>query len=56
MLPVRLARRLYDAAAEPKQLAVIAGGGHADSAEVNATAYFAALNGFLRKNHLSPSK
>jgi fermentation-respiration switch protein FrsA (DUF1100 family) len=54
MIPVRLARRLYDAAAEPKQLAVIAGGDHEDSAEVNPAAYFAALNGFLRTYHLSP--
>jgi len=54
MVPVRLARRLYDAAADPKQLAVIAGGGHEDSAEVNPAAYFAALNGFLRKYHLVP--
>ena len=53
MIPVRLARRLYDAAADPKQLAVIAGGDHEGSAEVNAAAYFAALNGFLRKYHLS---
>jgi fermentation-respiration switch protein FrsA (DUF1100 family) len=54
MIPVRLAHRLYDAAAEPKQLAVIAGGDHEDSAEINAAAYFAALNGFLRTYHLSP--
>jgi fermentation-respiration switch protein FrsA (DUF1100 family) len=54
MIPVRLARRLYDAAADPKQLAVIAGGGHEDSAEINAAAYFAAVNGFLRTYHLSP--
>ena len=54
MIPVRLARQLYDAAAEPKQLAVIAGGDHEDSAEINAAAYFAALNGFLRKYHLNP--
>jgi uncharacterized protein len=54
MIPVRLARRLYDAAAEPKQLAVIAGGDHEDSAEVNAAAYFAAVNSFLRTYHLSP--
>jgi len=52
MIPVRLARRLYEAAADPKQLAVIAGGGHEDSAEVNAAAYFAAVNGFLRTYHL----
>jgi len=43
-----MARRLYAAATEPKQLAVIPGGGHSDSAEVNPTAYFAALNGFLK--------
>jgi fermentation-respiration switch protein FrsA (DUF1100 family) len=54
MIPVRLARRLYEAAADPKQLAVIAGGGHEDSAEVNAAAYFAAVNGFLRTYHLGP--
>ena len=54
MLPVRFARRLYDAAADPKELAVIAGAGHEDAADVNAAAYFAALNGFLRKYHLSP--
>ena len=54
MIPVRLARRLYDAAADPKQLVVIPGGSHDDSAEVNGAAYFAALNGFLRTYHLSP--
>jgi fermentation-respiration switch protein FrsA (DUF1100 family) len=54
MIPVRLARRLFDAAADPKQLAVIPGGDHEDSAEINAAAYFAALNGFLRTYHLSP--
>jgi len=54
MVPVRLARRLYDAAAEPKQLAVIAGGGHADSVEVNTAAYFAAVTGFLNRYHLNP--
>jgi fermentation-respiration switch protein FrsA (DUF1100 family) len=53
MIPVRLAHRLYEAAADPKQLAVIAGGGHEDPAEVNPVAYFAALNGFLRQYHLS---
>ena len=54
MIPVRLARRLYDVAADPKQLAVIAGGDHEDSAELNPVAYFGALNGFLRKYRLSP--
>jgi pimeloyl-ACP methyl ester carboxylesterase len=54
MIPVRLARRLYDAAADPKQFAVIAGGDHEASAELNPAAYFAALNGFLRTYHLSP--
>jgi fermentation-respiration switch protein FrsA (DUF1100 family) len=44
-----MAHRLYDAAPEPKQIALIPGGGHEDSAEVNPTAYFSALNGFLRK-------
>jgi fermentation-respiration switch protein FrsA (DUF1100 family) len=56
MLPVRLGRRLYDAAADPKQLAVIPGGDHEDSAEVNGAAYFGALNGFLEKYHLRPPK
>jgi pimeloyl-ACP methyl ester carboxylesterase len=46
-----MARRLYDAAADPKEIAVIPGGGHEDSAEVNPAAYFAALNGFLSKYH-----
>jgi pimeloyl-ACP methyl ester carboxylesterase len=47
-----MARRLYDAAADPKEIAVIPGGGHEDSAEVNPTAYFAALNTFLSRYHL----
>ena len=54
MIPVRLAHSLYDAAADPKELAVIPGGDHDDSAEVNGAAYFAALNGFLGKYHLRP--
>jgi len=48
------ARRLYDAAPGPKQLALIPGGGHEDSAEVNPTAYFAALNGFLAHYGFKP--
>lgn len=48
-----MARRLYDAAANPKQLALIPGGGHNDSAEVNPTAYFAALNTFLARYHFN---
>jgi uncharacterized protein len=54
MLPPRLARQLYDAAPDPKQLALIPHGGHEDSAVVNATAYFAALNGFLSQYHFKP--
>jgi alpha-beta hydrolase superfamily lysophospholipase len=50
-----MAQRLYDAARDPKQLALIPGGGHEDSAEMNPTAYFAALNGFLTRYHLRPS-
>ena len=50
-----MGQRLYDAANDPKQRAVIPGGGHNDSAEVNPTAYFAALNGFLSRYHLRPS-
>jgi uncharacterized protein len=49
-----MAQRLYDAAPEPKQMALIAGGGHEDSSEVNPTAYFGALNGFLSKSGLRP--
>lgn len=51
--PVR-ARRLYDAAREPKQIAIIPGGGHEDSAEMNPTVYFGALDGFLSQYHLRP--
>ena len=54
MIPVPLARRLYDAAADPKELAVIPGGGHEDSADINPAAYFAAFDGFLRRHRLSP--
>jgi alpha-beta hydrolase superfamily lysophospholipase len=50
-----MGQRLYDAANDPKQRAVIPGGGHNDSADVNPTAYFAALNGFLSRHHLRPS-
>jgi len=51
--PVR-ARRLYDAAREPKQLAIIPGGGHEDSAEKNPTVYFGALDAFLSRYYLRP--
>jgi alpha-beta hydrolase superfamily lysophospholipase len=54
MNPPLSARRLYDAAPGPKQLALIPGGGHEDSAEVNPTAYFAALNGFLAHYGFKP--
>jgi len=54
MNPALMARRLYDAAPDPKQLALIPGGGHADSAGVNPTAYFAALNGFLSHYGFKP--
>jgi pimeloyl-ACP methyl ester carboxylesterase len=47
MVPPLMARRLYDAAPNPKQIAMIPGGGHENSAVVNATAYFDALNAFL---------
>jgi uncharacterized protein len=43
-----MAQRLYTP--EPKQMALIADGGHEDSSEVNPTAYFGALNGFLSKS------
>jgi fermentation-respiration switch protein FrsA (DUF1100 family) len=49
-----MGQRLYEAANDPKQRAVIPGGGHEDSAEVNPIAYFAALNGFLTQYHLRP--
>ena len=54
MLPARMARQLYDAATDPKQLAIIPEGGHEDSAVVNPTAYFAAPNGFLSQYHFKP--
>ena len=49
--PLR-ARRLYDAARDPKQLALIPGGGHNDSAEMNPKAYFSALDSFLLRYRL----
>ena len=54
MVPPVMARRLYDAALDPKQIALIPGGGHENSAVVNATAYFAALNAFLSQYGLKP--
>ncbi len=54
MAPPLMARRLYDAAPDPKRIAVIPGGGHEDSAVVNPTAFFAALNGFLTQYHFKP--
>ena len=54
MAPPLMARRLYDAAPDPKQMALIPGGGHEDSAVVNATAYFAALSGFLSQYGFKP--
>ena len=48
-----MGQHLYDAANDPKQRVVIPGGGHNDSAEVNPTAYFAALNGFLSRYGLA---
>ena len=50
-----MGQRLYDAANDPKQRAVIPGGGHNDSAEVNPAAYFAAFNGFLSRYRVRPS-
>jgi fermentation-respiration switch protein FrsA (DUF1100 family) len=50
-----MGQRLYDAANDPKERAVIPDGGHNDSAEMNPTAYFGALNGFLSRHHLRPS-
>jgi alpha-beta hydrolase superfamily lysophospholipase len=49
--PLR-AQRLYDTARDPKQLAIIPGAGHEDSAERNPTAYFGALNSFLLQYRL----
>jgi alpha-beta hydrolase superfamily lysophospholipase len=49
--PLR-ARRLYDSARDPKQLALIPGGGHEDSAEMNPKVYFGALNSFLSQYRL----
>ncbi len=44
-----MGQRLFDAANDPKQRAVIPGGGHDDSAEVNPTAYFGASTAFSRR-------
>jgi fermentation-respiration switch protein FrsA (DUF1100 family) len=55
MIPPRMAQRLYDAAPDPKQLALIPGGHHDDSAVVNGPAYFAALHTFLRRYHFEPA-
>jgi fermentation-respiration switch protein FrsA (DUF1100 family) len=54
MVPPIMARRLYDAAPDPKQIALIPGGGHENSGVVNAMAYFAALNAFLSQYDLKP--
>jgi hypothetical protein len=56
MNPPLMARRLYDAAPDPKQMALIPGGGHEDSAVVNATAYFAALDAFLSQYGFQPMR
>src|SRR5260370_13048721 len=55
MAPPLMARRLYDGAPDPKQLALIPCGGHEDSAVLNATAYFAVLNGFLSQYGFKPA-
>ena len=44
-----MARRLYDAAREPKRLVLVPGGGHGDSAEMNPAVYFGALDSFLSR-------
>lgn len=54
MVPPLMARRLYDAAPHPKQIAMIAGGGHENSAVVNPTAYFASLHAFLAQYGFKP--
>jgi fermentation-respiration switch protein FrsA (DUF1100 family) len=54
MVPPIMARQLYDAAPEPKQIALIPGGGHNDSAVADAAAYFGALNAFLTQYGLKP--
>ena len=47
-----MAQRLYAAARVPKHLALIPGGGHEDSAGMNPTVYFGALDSFLSQYHL----
>lgn len=49
--PLR-ARRLYEATRDPKQLVLIPGGGHDDSAEMNPNVYFGALDSFLSQYRL----
>ena len=54
MGPPRMARQLYEVAGDPKQLALIPGGGHEDSAVVNAAAYFGVLDAFLAHYGFKP--
>ena len=51
-----MARRLYDSARDPKQMALIPGGGHEDSAEVNPKVYFGALDSFLSQYRLKVAR
>ena len=54
MVPPQMAHRLYDAAPDPKKIAIIPGGRHENSAMMNPKAYFAALNAFLSQYDLKP--
>ncbi len=55
IVPYKLGRKLYEAAAQPKEFYDIEGAGHNDTYEVGGREYFAALNRFitdtLKKNH-----
>jgi fermentation-respiration switch protein FrsA (DUF1100 family) len=47
IVPYKLGRKLYSAAAEPKQFYDIEGAGHNDSVQVGGREYFAALDRFI---------
>jgi pimeloyl-ACP methyl ester carboxylesterase len=55
MIPPLMARRLYDAAPDPKHIAIIHGGGHENSAVADPAAYFGALNAFLAQYGFKPA-
>jgi hypothetical protein len=47
IVPIRLGRRLYEAAPEPKAFETLEGAGHNDTVEVGGRAYFERIGAFL---------